>query len=53
MGIAPYAYGYGDSYGYVDSDVYAAVPDDEECYFVRRRVATKWGYRVRRVLICE
>jgi hypothetical protein len=50
----PYAYGYGEApYDVYSGDVYAAVPEDENCYYVRRRVLTDWGPRYRRVLICE
>jgi hypothetical protein len=40
----PYPYGYGyDSYAY----------DDGGCYLVRRRVMTPYGWRLRRVQVCN
>jgi hypothetical protein len=47
---APYGYyGYPD-YGssYVDDDYYGG-----ECYLVRRRVMTRYGWRLRTVQICQ
>lgn len=43
----PYGYGYGYPYygGY-----YA---DDGGCYVVRRRVHTRYGWRIRRVEVCD
>lgn len=45
-GYDPY-YGYGD--GYYDSAWYG----DGGCYIVRQRVWTSWGWRLRRVQICD
>ena len=39
-----YPYGYG---GYYDND------DEGGCYLVRRRVMTRYGWRIRRVQICD
>jgi len=44
---APYGYGYG--YPYYGS--YAAY--DGGCYLVPRRVWTPWGWRLRRVEVCD
>jgi hypothetical protein len=40
--------GYGYPYGY-DSYAY----DDGGCYLVRRRVLTPFGWRLRRVQVCD
>lgn len=40
----PY-YGYGDYYPYYG--------DEGECYIVHRRVLTRYGWRIRRVSVCE
>jgi hypothetical protein len=45
---AGYGYGYGSPYGY-DSYAY----DDGGCYLVRRRVMTRFGWRLRRVQVCD
>jgi hypothetical protein len=42
-------YGYGSPYGY-DSYAY---DDDGGCYLVRRRVMTPYGWRLRRVQVCD
>jgi hypothetical protein len=42
------AYGYPYGYGY-DSYAY----DDGGCYLVRRRVMTPYGWRLRRVQVCN
>src|SRR5882672_3906939 len=44
----PYGYGYGYPYGY-GSYAY----DDGGCYLVRRRVWTPYGWRLRRVQVCD
>jgi hypothetical protein len=46
LAAAPYAYGYG--YPYYGS--YAAYGG---CYLVPRRVWTPWGWRLRRVQVCD
>jgi hypothetical protein len=46
-GAYGYPYGY-DSYAY-DSNAY----DDGGCYLVRRRVMTSYGWRLRRVQVCD
>jgi hypothetical protein len=38
-----YPYGYDNSYAYYDGD----------CYLVRRRVMTPYGWRLRRVQVCD
>jgi hypothetical protein len=43
-----YGYGYGYPYGY---DSYAAYGGD--CYLVRRRVLTPFGWRLHRVQVCD
>jgi hypothetical protein len=46
-----YGYGYGDPYYYgagYDDGGYGA-----QCYLVQQRVMTQWGWRVRRVQVCE
>jgi hypothetical protein len=43
----PYVYGYYEE----PYELYAATPE-EECYVVRR-VLTEWGYRYRRVYVCD
>jgi hypothetical protein len=44
----PYGYGYGGyPYGY------AGYYDDGGCYLVRRRVWTPWGWRIRRMQVCN
>ena len=42
FGVGGYPYGY-DSYAYYDGD----------CYLVRRRVLTPYGWRLRRVQVCD
>jgi hypothetical protein len=50
LAAAPYAYGgYGYGPGY-DSYAY---DDDGGCYLVRRRVMTPYGWRFRRVQVCD
>jgi hypothetical protein len=48
----PYAY-YGDDY--YDYPYYAAAYDDYDggCYIVKRRVQTAYGWRIRRVQVCN
>jgi hypothetical protein len=49
LAAAPYGYGgYGYSSGY-DSYAY----DDGGCYLVRQRVMTPYGWRLRRVQVCD
>jgi len=50
---APYGYygGYGYPYGYGGYYPYAG--DVGVCYAVRRRVWTPYGWRIRRVSVCE
>src|ERR1017187_6646182 len=44
----PYAYGgYGYPYGY------GGYYDDGGCYLVRQRVRTPYGWRLRRVQVCD
>jgi hypothetical protein len=43
------SYGYYDDYPYAYNDDYY---DDGGCYVVRRRVHTRYGWRVRPVQIC-
>ena len=44
----PYAYsGYGYPYGY------GGYYDDGGCYLVRQRVMTRYGWRLRRVQVCD
>jgi len=43
-----FAFGFGYPYGY---DSYAYY--DGDCYLVRRRVLTPYGWRLRRVQVCE
>lgn len=50
------AYGYRYPY-YGDPYYYGAGYDDggygAQCYLVRQRVITQWGWRVRRAQVCE
>jgi hypothetical protein len=50
-GAYGYPYGYGSYYGspYAYSDYY----DDGGCYLVRQRIWTSYGWRVRRVQVCD
>jgi hypothetical protein len=50
---APYGYygGYGYPYGY--GGYYPYDGDAGVCYVVRRRVMTAYGWRIRRVSVCE
>jgi hypothetical protein len=51
LATAPYAYGgygYGYPYGY-DSYAY----DNGGCYLVRQQVMTPYGWRLRRVQVCD
>jgi hypothetical protein len=50
-GAYGYPYGYGGYYGspYAYSDYY----DDGGCYLVRQRIWTSYGWRVRRVQVCD
>jgi hypothetical protein len=45
LGFYPYGYGYGGYYPYYG--------DVGVCYAVRQRVLTRYGWRIRRVSICE
>jgi hypothetical protein len=46
-----YPYGYG---GYYDAPyAYSDYSGDGGCYLVRRRVLTSYGWRVRRVQVCD
>ena len=48
----PYAYsGYGYPYGYPYG--YGGYYDDGGCYLVRQRVMTRYGWRLRRVQVCD
>jgi hypothetical protein len=47
LAAAPFAYGYG--YPYYDSYAYYG----GGCYLVPRRVWTPWGWRFRRVEVCD
>jgi hypothetical protein len=50
LGLAPY-YGYG-GYGYPYG--YSGYYDDGGgCYLVRRRILTPYGWRIRRVQVCQ
>ena len=52
LAAAPYAYGYPSGYGYpYGYGSYAAYGGG--CYFVPRRAWTPWGWRVRRVEVCD
>jgi hypothetical protein len=52
LGLGLGYYGYG--YGYPYSDGYYPYYEDEGvCYVVRRRVLTRYGWRIRRVSVCE
>jgi hypothetical protein len=46
FGWGPYPYGYYDGY-------YPYYGDAGVCYSVRRRVMTRYGWRIRRVSVCE
>jgi hypothetical protein len=49
---APYVYGgYGYPYGYPYD--YGSYYDYGSCYLVRQRVMTPWGWRVRRIEVCN
>ena len=51
LGFSGYgAYGYG-GYGYPDAYGYYDDEDDGGCYLVRRRVMTRYGWRIRRVQV--
>ena len=51
LGFGGYgAYGYG-GYGYPDAYGYYDDEDDGGCYLVRRRVMTRYGWRIRRVQV--
>ena len=43
-----YGYGYGYPYGYNSYAYY-----DGDCYLIRRRVLTPFGWRIRRVQVCD
>jgi hypothetical protein len=53
LGLAPYGYygGYGYPYGY--GGYYPYEGDAGVCYVVRRRVLTRYGWRMSRVSVCE
>jgi hypothetical protein len=46
LGYGAYPYGYYDGY-------YPYVEDESVCYVTRRRVMTRYGWRIRRVSVCE
>jgi hypothetical protein len=48
LAAAPYAYGYGYPYGYGSYAYYGG-----GCYLVPRRAWTPWGWRLRRVEVCD
>src|SRR3982074_1290995 len=48
LGLAAAPYGYGYPYGYGS---YAAYGGD--CYLIRRRVWTPFGWRLRRIEVCD
>lgn len=50
LGLYPYGY-YGGYYPY--AGYYPYEGDEGVCYAVRRRVMTRYGWRTRRVSICE
>jgi hypothetical protein len=45
----PYGYGGYDGSPYAYNDYY----DDGGCYLVRQRIWTSYGWRVRRVQVCD
>lgn len=49
LGLLPYGYGYPYGYG----GYYPYYGDAGVCYAVRQRVMTRYGWRIRRVSICE
>ena len=52
LGLATAPYGYGGGYGYpYGYDSYAY--DTGGCYLVRQRVMTPYGWRLRRVQVCN
>jgi hypothetical protein len=51
FGLGFYPYGYGYPYGYSYYPPYYG--DEGVCYAVRQRVMTRYGWRIRRVSICE
>jgi hypothetical protein len=52
LGLAAAPYAYGGGYGYSPGyDSYAY--DDGGCYLVRQRVMTPYGWRLRRVQVCD
>ena len=48
LAAAPYAYGYGYPYGYGSHAYYGG-----GCYLVPTRAWTPWGWRLRRVEVCD
>jgi len=46
LGYGAYPYGYYDGY-------YPYAEDESVCYVARRRVMTRYGWRIRRVSVCE
>src|SRR6202035_1674965 len=51
LGYLPYAY-YGGYYPYYGG-YYPYYGDEGACYVVRQRVMTRYGWRIRRVSVCE
>jgi hypothetical protein len=45
--------GYGYGYPYYDGGYYPYYEDEGVCYVVRQRVMTRYGWRIRRVSVCE
>jgi hypothetical protein len=52
-GFGFYGYGYGYGYGYPYGYYPPYYGDVGVCYAVRQRVMTRYGWRIRRVSICE
>ncbi len=54
LGLGLYGPGYYDDYyGYPDYGYYDAYYGDGGCYLVHRRVLTPYGWRFRRVQVCD
>jgi hypothetical protein len=51
FGIGGFGYPYGGGYGYPYG--YAGYYEDGGCYLVRQRVMTRYGWRLRRVQVCN
>jgi hypothetical protein len=47
-----HGWGWGHGFG-IYAPIYAAAPVYEDCYVVRKVVATPYGPRVRRVPVCD